>query len=565
MSDIVGRLLMTNKIFKSIFLASVSVLLITLIIIAGTMGSYFDSVQQKELRDELEIASAATEELGEKYLKKLNSDRYRLTWIAENGDIIYDTDVNANRMENHINREEVQEAIKTGSGSSSRYSSTLTEKTIYEAVRLKDKSILRISVSHATTLMLVAGMFQPVIVIFFLAALLSLLLATRMSKKIVEPFNHLDLDHPMENNTYEELSPLLYQIYSQRLQIDRNIKELQWKKDEFNQIIDQMEEGLVLLDKNGKILSINPAAISIFQTGYSCVGHDFLTIDRSCEISDAMIKAQNNGHDELRIKRFGREYQVNISRTVSENHIRGSVLLAFDVTEQASAERSRREFTANVSHELKTPLQSIIGSAELIENGIMKPKDIPRFARNIREESDRLVNLIDDIIRLSQLDEGQHIPMEEISISDIVSDVFSVLQDSAASKEIKMTMLGEASVMGVKRLIFEMIYNLCDNAIKYNNIGGSVNVKIIQKETMAVISIEDTGIGIPDNQKSRIFERFYRVDKSHSKKSGGTGLGLSIVKHVVQYHNGNIELNTKEGVGTTVNIEIPLEQNFNEK
>ena len=555
---------MTGKIFRAIFIASVSILLVTLVIITASMNSYFNDVQQRELRDELEIAAAATEKMGAEYLQELKSDRYRLTWIAEDGDILYDTDVNADNMENHIDREEIQEAIKTGSGSSSRYSSTLTEKTLYEAVRLDDNSILRISVSHITTLLLVAGMLQPIIIVFVIAAVISLILSTHMAKNIVKPFNHLDLEHPMENDTYEELSPLLHQIYDQRRQIDKNIQELEWKKDEFNQIIAQMEEGLVLLDDKGIILSINPAAMNIFETGGFCVGHDFLTIDRSSELSEAMKRAQENGHDELRMKRSGREYQVNISRTVSEKHIRGCVLLAFDVTEQASAERSRQEFTANVSHELKTPLQSISGSAELIENGLMKPEDLPKFARNIRKESGRLVNLIDDIIRLSQLDEGGNMPMEEVSLADTVDEAFSVLQDSASLKNITLTRSGDGVIKGVKRLLFEMMYNLCDNAIKYNHPGGRVDVKITQTENKIRVCVEDNGIGIPEDRQSRVFERFYRVDKSHSKQSGGTGLGLSIVKHVVQYHHGKIELRSEEGLGTKITAEFPREQKQSE-
>lgn len=555
---------MTSKIFRAIFWASVSVLLVTLIIITACMNSYFDNVQQRELRNELEIAATATEKMGVPYLQELKSDRYRLTWIAENGDILYDTDVNADNMENHINREEIQEAMQTGSGSSSRYSSTLTEKTLYEAVRLEDNSVLRISVSHITTLLLVAGMLQPIIIIFVIAAVISLILSTRMAKNIVKPFNHLDLEHPMENDTYEELSPLLHQIYDQRRQIDRNIQELEWKKDEFNQIIEQMEEGLVLLDDKGTILSINPAGMNVFQTGDFCIGHDFLTIDRSNELSEAIKRVQKNGHEELRMERSGREYQVNISRTVSDEHIRGCVLLAFDVTEQASAERSRQEFTANVSHELKTPLQSISGSAELIESGLVKHEDLPKFARNIRRESSRLVNLIDDIIRLSQLDEGGSIPMEEVSLADTVEEAFSVLQDSASLKNITLIRSGNGVVRGVKRLLFEMMYNLCDNAIKYNHSGGHVDVVITQTEDRIRICVEDTGIGIPENQQSRVFERFYRVDKSHSKQSGGTGLGLSIVKHVVQYHHGKIELRSKEGIGTKITVEFPRKQRQSE-
>lgn len=548
---------MTRKIFHAIFIASVSVLLVTLFIITGSMSGYFDTVQQRELRDELEIAAAATEKLGIPYLQELKSDRYRLTWISEDGEILYDTAVEADTMDNHTDREEVKEAMATGSGSSHRYSATLTEKTLYEAMRLSDHSVLRISVSHITSLLLVLGMLQPIIIVFALAAVLSLVLAIRMAKNVVKPFNNLDLEHPMENDTYEELSPLLHRIYTQHKQIDRHIKELQWKKEEFNQIISQMQEGLVLLDDKDTVLSINSAAKRIFDIKERCVGQDFVTVDHSSELSEALQRAKTSGHYELRIQRSGREYQVNISRTTSEDHTMGSVLLAFDVTDQASAERSRQEFTANVSHELKTPLQSIIGSAELIENGIMKPEDIPRFARNIRTESSRLVDLIDDIIRLSQLDEGSAFPTEQVDLEKLTEEVFSVLQDSAILKSITMDLSGKASIVGVRRLLFEMLYNLCDNAVKYNVPGGSLRVTLSQTEGEVTVSVSDTGIGIPDSQQSRVFERFFRVDKSHSKQSGGTGLGLSIVKHVVQYHHGRLELQSTEGKGTTITAVLP--------
>lgn len=549
---------MTGKIFRSIFIASVSVLLVTLLIITGCLSSYFNIIQQRELRDELEIAAKATEQLGLSYLNELKSKRYRLTWIDSEGKIIYDSDADISQMENHMDREEVREALLGGFGSSSRYSSTLTEKTLYEAVALKDGSVLRISIGQATSLVLVFGMIQPIIVIFLLAAVLSFILATRMAKNVVEPFNHLDLEHPMENDTYEELSPLLHRIYTLHKQIDSQIRELQWKKDEFEQIISQMQEGLILLDDKDTILSINAAAKKIFDIKSCYMGADFLTIDHSTELSDALKNAKASGHCEIRINRGKKEYQINISRTESKDHILGSVLLAFDITDQADSERMRQEFTANVSHELKTPLQSIMGSAELIENGLMKPEDAPKFARSIRRESSRLVDLIDDIIRLSQLDEGASMPFEQVELSDVAQEVFLILQDSAELKGISFSLVGGGAVWGVKRLIFEMLFNLCDNAVKYNKDNGSVNVSIQQEKDKTILSVSDTGIGIPEDMQSRVFERFFRVDKSHSKQSGGTGLGLSIVKHVVKYHNGSIQLESTEGKGTTITAVFPL-------
>ena len=335
--------------------------------------------------------------------------------------------------------------------------------------------------------------------------------------------------------------------------------ELQWKKDEFDLITSRMEEGLVLLDKCGTVLGINPAAKKIFGAEGAAAGQDFLTVDRSPELHNALCEAEDKGHSELRLFRSGREYQVKLSRISSGEEHRGTVILAFDVTEQAAAERSRQEFTANVSHELKTPLQSIIGSAELIENGIMKQEDVPRFARNIRKESDRLVHLIDDIIRLSRLDEGGHWEKEPVDLKALTEEVFSVLQDAADAQNVTLQSCGAATVPGVKRLLFEALYNLCDNAIRYNKPGGRVTVKMTEEEGTVRLTVEDTGIGIPEAEQSRVFERFYRVDKSHSKASGGTGLGLSIVKHAVQQSGGRLTLESREGEGTRITAELPAE------
>ena len=549
---------MTRKIFLSIMAAAAVVLLCSVLIIMGCLYDYFGGVQERQLEDELALAQTGVECSGKTYLEALKGESYRLTWIAPSGEVLFDSQADESSMENHAQREEVRQALETGEGQSSRYSSTLLEKTIYYAKKLTDGSILRISISRATAGVLVMGMLQPMLVVLAAALILALVLAKRISARIVAPLNRLDLEKPLENDTYEELSPLLTRINQQRRQIDAQLRTLQQKKDEFDQITASMNEGLVLMNEKGTVLSINPAARALFHAETDCVGRDFLTVERSHEISCAIRRALEEGHAELRVERGGREYQLDISRIESEGTVIGAVLLAFDVTEQAFAERNRREFTANVSHELKTPLQSIMGSAELIENGLVKQEDMPRFVGHIRTEAARLVTLIEDIIRLSQLDEGGELPFEPVDLKKLAEEASASLASAAAEKQVTIRVHGDdRQITTVRRLASEIIYNLCDNAVKYNREGGSVDVTIDGTAHGAVVTVQDTGIGIPPEHQSRVFERFYRVDKSHSRQSGGTGLGLSIVKHAVQYLGGRIELESQPGKGTTMRVHFP--------
>ena len=546
---------MTSKIFKSILSVAIAVLLASLVVITGMLYQYFGTMQESQLKDELSLAASATEQLGQSYLSQLDSDRYRLTWVNADGTVIFDTHADSASMDNHENREEIKEALLTGTGSSVRQSSTLTEQTIYEAVRLTDGSVLRISVSRATAFVLVIGMFQPILMVLFFAAGLSAWLARRMAKRVVEPLNNLNLDQPMENEAYEELSPLLHRIHTQHIEIEQQMQELQHKRDEFDQITDNMKEALVLLDHSGRILSINPAAKNLYEIASVTIGEDFLTLERKQFMREALEQAKVHGHAEFRAQKNGRDYQFDVNRIDSDGNTRGMVILAYDITEQVNAEKHRQAFTANVSHELKTPLQAIIGSAELMENGIVKTDDLPRFVGHIRKEASRLLYLIDDIIRLSQLDEGAEMDQEDVPLKQLAEDVCETLTDAAKLKDVTLEVAGEDVVMrGVRRLLYEILYNLCDNAIKYNRAGGSVTVSVSQKTNEICVSVKDTGIGIPPEHQDKIFERFYRVDKSHSKQSGGTGLGLSIVKHAVQYHHGKIVLASQVNVGTTITV-----------
>lgn len=549
---------MTKKIFQSILLVAGCVLLASLLIIMGFLYDYFGGVEENQLRDELSLAAAAVEDGGTDYLSQLTADRCRLTWIAADGSVLYDTKTDAESLENHASRAEVSQALATGTGESTRYSSTLMEKTMYYAQRLDDGTVLRISISRATVGMIAVGMIQPLLIVLIVALILSGLLARRLSRRIVDPLNSLDLEHPLDNDAYEELSPLLKRIHRQHVEIQTQLRELREKTDEFTQITGSMREGLVLLDEHGSILSINAAAQALFGADAQCVGRDFLTIERSHEISAAIQAAAADGHSEVRAERAGRVYQFDISRITSDGKFLGTVILAFDITEQEFAERNRREFTANVSHELKTPLQGIIGSAELIENGMVKPEDLPRFVGHIHAEAARLVTLIDDIIRLSQLDEGDAMPTEPVDLLAVSQEASENLHDAAAARNVTVSVTGQPAVLpGVRRLIYEIVYNLCDNAIKYNRDGGRVDITVAHDAGGSSITVADTGIGIAPEHQARVFERFYRVDKSHSKASGGTGLGLSIVKHAVQYHHGRIELESTPGTGTTIRVVFP--------
>ena len=554
---------MKNKIFQAILKVTIIVLLFNLILITGVLHNYFGKIQNKQLKDELFLAALGTEQEGLNYLDNLRTEDYRITWISFDGVVLFDNQADIKKMENHSNREEFTEAIETGVGSSSRHSVTLTENTVYEARLLSDGSVLRISMNQKSILSLLFGLIQPFGIILIAVIVFAYLIAEKLAEQIMEPLEEIDLEHPLKKESYEELTPFLNRIQFQKKQIKCQIQELEQKKLEFEQVVSHMKEGLVLLNADNQVLSINPAAMELFQTTLNCIGNDFLTVERKQKLTNAIEKARMEGFSQIRLEKNDRDYQFDISSIKTENGIVGSVILAFDITEQMNAEKMRREFSANVSHELKTPLQSIIGSAELLQNNLVKEEDKSRFIGHIHKEASRLVVLIEDIIRLSELDEEREIQKEELSLYKIVSNVVDSLQDMAWKKNITLHLEGkEGKIQGVYRLIYETIYNICDNAIKYNVDGGDVKISIEEKDSEVGITIEDTGIGIPKEHQSRIFERFYRVDKSHSKKSGGTGLGLSIVKHAVGYHNGKISLSSEEGMGTKIEIWFPIEKEF---
>ena len=546
---------MTKKIFRSIITVAMVVLLASLFIASSFLYDYFNKSQVTQLKEELSLVATNVDKVGTEYFDNFDSSVFRFTLVSADGSVLYDSQAKAEDMENHLDREEIAEALENGNGSSARYSSTLTERTFYEATRLQNGNVLRISISQVTVGALILGMLPAICAIVLISIVVALVLSHKMAKSIVKPLNELDLENPAENETYEELTPILTKINKQHKQITRQMRELKQKSDEFEQITASMNEGLVLLDKKGVVLSINAAAKKLFSADETAVGRDFLTLDRSTDMSRAIEKALDGKRAEFREERNGSEYQFVINRTESDGKTVGIVILCFDVTETAFAERNRKEFTANVSHELKTPLQSIIGSAELLENGLVKPEDTKRFVGNIKNEATRLVSLINDIIRLSQLDEDSEPATESVDLYDVANEVVEILTVSAAKKQVELHLNGEPCVMnGIRRYLYEIIYNLCDNAIRYNKDGGKVIVDLKNKDSNIILSVSDTGIGIPAEHQSRIFERFYRVDKSHSKETGGTGLGLSIVKHGVAYHGGKIKLESTVNVGTTITV-----------
>ena len=551
---------MTEKIFRSIILTAVIVLIGCFIAVGTVQYGYFTNLQRQELTAELNLAAPSVERDGLDYLESLEDTSSRITWVAADGRVLFDSDASADEMDNHADRSEIAEALETGSGESERYSATMTEKTLYMARRLSDGSVLRVSSAFYTILTVALGSMQAFFAILLAAIAVSVLLARRLSRRIITPLNTLDLQHPLDNDAYEELSPLLKRIDQQNRRIEAQVAELKRRQDEFSAVTRSMNEGLVLLNAENHVLSLNPAAMRLFNADEDCVGRDFVTVSRDVPVTNAVRDALSTGRGAAQLERGERIYQIECSRIESDGAILGVALVAFDTTERAQAEQMKREFTANVSHELKTPLQSIMGSAELLENGLVKSEDQPRFIERIRSEAARLMALIEDIIRLSELDEGAAVPMEAVDLLSVAKDAADTLQESANKKNVTLALEGEsAPIQGAPRLIYEIAYNLCDNAIRYNRAGGHVSVRVQPENGYALLEVADDGIGIPEEHQRRVFERFYRVDKSHSRASGGTGLGLSIVKHAAALHHAEIELKSEVGKGTTIAVRFPME------
>jgi two-component system phosphate regulon sensor histidine kinase PhoR len=548
----------TKKIFRSILFSSLIAVILGLLMATFFTYKHFGSVQEQKLRGELRLAAAAVEECGEEYLQKLEVDELRLTLIDPDGRVLYDSKVEAESMENHAERKEVKEALLYGEGSSSRYSTTRLDKTIYHAIKLKNGEILRVSVSYSTVSAVVRGLLPLFLLAALIVALVALVVAKSMAKSIVAPLDEVDLEHPLENDTYEELSPFLLRLHRLNERVEEQLVKLRQSADEFNHISENMREGLVLLNDKKELLSINPSAMKVFGVEENPKGENFLQVDRSLDLNAALDEAYETGYSALKEVRNGKSLRFDLSRIESEGETLGLLILIIDVSERELAEQSRREFSANVSHELKTPLTSIIASAELMRNKLVKPEDSERFLWYIEEEGRRLLELIEDIIELSKLDEGRNLPKENFELSELVKDATEQLRDSAEERDIRLELELEPCIIeGVPGLAQEIAANLIENAIKYNIEGGSVNVSLKSENEKAVLKISDTGIGISAEDKDRVFERFYRVDKSHSKKTEGTGLGLSIVKHAAACLNAEVRLESELGKGTEITILFP--------
>ena len=552
---------MTKRIFRSTFAVAAVVLLASFVLITGVLYEYFSNKQMDQLNMQTHLAAQGVESAGADYFSDMNVDGCRITWIAADGTVLFDSRAQQSGMENHADREEVQQALKTGHGESMRYSTTLMERQLYSADRLSDGSVVRISDMQYTPLTLILGMIRPVIIIALLALLLSLLLASRMSKRIVRPLNELSLDNADRIETYPELEPLTDKLRSQQNQLREQETELRRRRDEFEAATGNMTEGLVLLNEQGSVLSINRSAMHILDISRYCIGKDIRAVSAVPQLRELAEKALGGEHCEAHACLGGVSYRLYASPVtsgdkVSGDKVTGAVLLMLDTTEKEQAEQLRREFSANVSHELKSPLHTISGCAELLANGIVKPEDVPHFLSQIQSEAKRMIALIEDIIKLSHLDEGaEDMQREDVDLLAVARRQADNLSQAAESAQVSLSVSGESAVVnGIPQLLDAIVHNLCENAIKYNRPGGFVKVNVRREGGSALLTVEDNGIGIPPEQQERIFERFYRVDKSHSKEVGGTGLGLSIVKHAAALHNAKISVVSAPGKGTVITV-----------
>ena len=550
---------MFKKIFRSSLLTAMIVLLASIFLIMGILHGIFESQLEDQLQKETAFVATAIENEGISYFDNLSKDGDRVTLIDRDGTVLADSQVDVSKLENHGDREEVKQAETEGRGQSVRYSSTMTEKTVYYAQKLDNGQILRISADQFTIVTILLGISQPIAIVVIAAIVLSLILSTNVAKHIVEPINDLDLDDPMENTVYDELSPLLRKIAHQNSTIEEQLKEARQKQEEFRIITDNMSEGFIVIDNQMKILTYNAAALKLFGAEQK-TPENILALSRSKPFRDAIYKSLDGEHSQAEMTTDERVYSI-ISNPVydTEQVVIGAVIVVIDITEISRREQLRREFTSNVSHELKTPLTSISGFAEIMKSGGTDEATVVDFSRSIYDEAQRLISLVSDIIKLSELDDGtiEYEP-ETVDLYTLSLEIASRLSPQAQEKKIHFTVNGEkAEITGVRKILDEIICNLCDNAVKYNRSGGDVKVSVKNSADTVTVTVSDTGIGIPTAQQDRVFERFYRVDKARSKSIGGTGLGLSIVKHGVMYHNAQISLESKENEGTTVVINFP--------
>ena len=536
--------------------------MVTVLGLAFVIGILYHSFQNQllgELKNEAVYIAKGVENSGTGYLENLNNLDSRITYVDKSGKVIYDNEADVETMENHNHRKEIREAEINGEGEDTRMSSTLSEKTIYYALRLDNGNVIRISSTQESALYLLGQLVPPLLGVLFLMLILSAVFASRLAGKVVEPLNNLDLDHPEENRVYEEVEPLLSRIYRQNRQIRLQLEAARRQQKEFSIITENMQEGLLVIDRYTMVLSCNTSVGKLLKVNDAKTGESVYSLNRSGEFREVVGQVLEGVHVDKVLRLDGSDIQVIANPVTRENNTEGAVILLVDVTEKVEREQLRREFSANVSHELKTPLTSISGFAEIMQSGFVKEEDIKVFAGRIYREAQRLIRLVGDVIRISRLDEGG-LPYqwEKLDLYSLVHDIFSTLHDAAEKQEVHMYMEGGSTILDtVPTVMEEVIYNVCDNAIKYNHRGGEVSVRLKDGGDVVRVIVKDTGIGIPKEDQERIFERFYRVDKSHSKEIGGTGLGLSIVKHGVSTLDGRLWLTSEPGQGTEITMEFP--------
>ena len=552
---------MTSKIFRNSFLVGVAVFFLSIALFMGVLYQYFGSQLLIQLESEAALAARGVEMGSMDYLDGLSSAN-RITWIDAGGTVLFDNQADPAQMENHADREEVRAALESETGTASRYSTTLSQRTLYFAQRLADGTVLRVSSEQRSLPSLLLSMVQPILIILVLAVALSAVLASRLSKHIIKPVLAIDLEHPEDSDTYEELTPLLSRIKQQNQTIAQQMAQLRQKQNEFTAITENMSEGFLLLDRQGRILSHNSGALRLLHAAAPEERASYLTLNRTERFRQAVDAALTGRRDEQLVDLGGRCCQLLANPVIQDGQVAGAVLVILDVTEREQREELRREFTANVSHELKTPLTSISGIAEIIKGGLVKPQDIPGFADDIYGEAQRMIRLVEDILRLSQLDEGgSSLQTEEVDLYHLAQEVAGRLTPAAVKGQVTLEVTGgPVRISGVRQLLDEMISNLCDNAIKYNRPGGRVTISVSRSDRGAELSVSDTGIGIPPEDQSRVFERFYRVDKARSREAGGTGLGLSIVRDTVLQAGGSIRLTEGSAGGACFQVTLPLAQ-----
>ncbi len=552
---------MRKKIFKNMCLLALVTILLSSLLVTIVYYANSDARMKSEVREETRFVRGAVELSGQDYLATVENTANRITLIDTDGTVLYDNQADPATMENHSDREEFQEASTAGAGEATRISDTIAEQTFYYAVKLQNGQVLRVAATTDSVFAAVLAVLPWILGVEVLVAVCTVLFSNFLTKKIVAPINRLDLDHPADNEIYDELSPLLGKISRQNEVIALQMKSLREKQEEFTSITENMSEGFLVLDNNTDILSYNTSALRLLgaETVPAESHVSALALNRSAGFRSAVDGALAGKRSEQLVRQGGRCCQVMANPVLRDGEVEGAVVVILDITEREERENLRREFTANVSHELKTPLTSISGFAEIIKNGIVKPEDIPRFAGNIYEESQRLVTLVDDILNLSRLDEADvQLEREDFDLSSLARDVVGRLKASAKKNGVVITVIGDkAEINGVKSIVDEMVFNLVDNAVKYNKQNGRVTVTVDSSSDGTALTVTDTGIGIPQADVDRVFERFYRVDKSHSKEIGGTGLGLSIVKHGAAFHNAKVSLQSTEGEGTTVRLVFP--------